>query len=95
MRLALTDHPGDEESNSLVYEGAPWSIRLAAKLLREAAKAVDSPWFPFIQVLLMSCPVSFRHASHGCGESWLRSVPGLRSLSMTSRLALMDDMSNS
>lgn len=52
LRLALTDHPGDEESNQLVYEGAPWSVRLAAKLLREAAKSEASPWFPFIQVRL-------------------------------------------
>ncbi|KAK9835876.1 hypothetical protein WJX74_009976 [Apatococcus lobatus] len=51
LRLALTDHPGDEESNQLVYEGAPWSVRLAAKLLREASKQDASPWFPFIQAL--------------------------------------------
>ncbi|KAK9867596.1 hypothetical protein WJX84_003298 [Apatococcus fuscideae] len=51
LRLALTDHPRDEESNRLVYEGAPWSVRLAAKLLREASKGEDSAWFPFIQAL--------------------------------------------
>ncbi|GFR41331.1 hypothetical protein Agub_g2016, partial [Astrephomene gubernaculifera] len=24
LRLALTEHPGDQESNTLLYEGAPW-----------------------------------------------------------------------
>ena len=39
LRLAIADHADDEESNRLVYPGAPWSVRLACKLLREKAKA--------------------------------------------------------
>lgn len=38
LRVALTDHPDDEESNALLYPDAPWSVRLACKLLRERAK---------------------------------------------------------
>jgi hypothetical protein len=51
LRLALTDHPGEEESNALLADSAPWSARLAAKLLRERAKGADSPWRAYIAVL--------------------------------------------
>ncbi|PNH12682.1 hypothetical protein TSOC_000380, partial [Tetrabaena socialis] len=51
LRLALTDHPADEESNQLMYEGAPWSVRLACKLLRNKALGPQSPWHAYIQVL--------------------------------------------
>ena len=50
LRMALTEHPSDEESNSLLYPGAPWSVRLAVKLLRLRAAGIDSPWHPYIQV---------------------------------------------
>lgn len=50
LRLALTEHPSDEESNTLVYDGAPWSVRLAAKLLRLRAAGSASPWYPYLQV---------------------------------------------
>ncbi|GIL55730.1 hypothetical protein Vafri_11264 [Volvox africanus] len=56
LRLALTDHPGDEESNQLLYPGAPWSIRLACKLLRHLAAGTRSPWAPYIKVLPRHVP---------------------------------------
>ncbi|KAG2497988.1 hypothetical protein HYH03_004247 [Edaphochlamys debaryana] len=51
LRLALTDHPGDEESNTLLYEGAPWSVRLSCRLLRHRAAGKASPWAPYVRVL--------------------------------------------
>ncbi|KAJ9526499.1 hypothetical protein QJQ45_017424, partial [Haematococcus lacustris] len=57
LRLALTDHAADRESNRLVYEDAPWSVRLATKLLREVGKGRTSPWFPYLRVLPSRLPV--------------------------------------
>ena len=51
MRLALSDFDGDETSEGLTFEGAPWSVRLACRLLRERAAGATSPWFPYIQVI--------------------------------------------
>ncbi|GAB4820987.1 hypothetical protein N2152v2_008033 [Parachlorella kessleri] len=51
LRLALSDHPSDEDSNALVYQGAPWSVRLAAKLLRLRRTGATCPWHPYLQVL--------------------------------------------
>eukprot|EP00798_Chlamydomonas_sp_ICE-L_P001034 gene1034-3895_t len=51
LRMALIDFPEDEATNKLMYDGAPWSVRLAAKLLREVEKGVDSPWLPYLLVL--------------------------------------------
>ena len=31
-------------------QGAPWSVRLSAKLLREVAAGPASPWWPYLQV---------------------------------------------
>ncbi|KAG2440536.1 hypothetical protein HYH02_010414 [Chlamydomonas schloesseri] len=56
LRLALTDHPGDEESNALLYEGAPWSVRLACKLLRHKAAGAASPWSAYVKVLPAQVP---------------------------------------
>ncbi|GLI65350.1 hypothetical protein VaNZ11_008899 [Volvox africanus] len=56
LRLALTDHPGDAESNQLLYPGAPWSVRLACKLLRHLAAGKRSPWAPYIKVLPRCVP---------------------------------------
>ncbi|KAG2446144.1 hypothetical protein HXX76_000741 [Chlamydomonas incerta] len=56
LRLALTDHPGDEESNQLMYEGAPWSVRLACKLLRHKAAGASSPWSAYVRVLPTQVP---------------------------------------
>ena len=53
MRLALSDFPGDETSEGLVYEGAPWSVRLAARLLRERALGAASAWYPYLQVVII------------------------------------------
>jgi hypothetical protein len=51
MRLALADHPGDKDSNKLLGETAPWSARLAARLLREEAAGDASAWRPYLDVL--------------------------------------------
>jgi len=56
LRLALADHPGDEESNALVYEGAPWSVRLACRLLRERARGAASPWRRYLDSLPAAVP---------------------------------------
>jgi len=59
LRLALTDFPEDEESNKLLYEDAPWSVRLSAKLLRQVTQGRQSPWYPYLQVLPphVPCPL--------------------------------------
>ena len=50
LRLAIKDHPSDEESNRLVYDGAPWNVRLAAKLLRKLRDGPFSSWEPYMKV---------------------------------------------
>lgn len=50
LRLAITEHAGDEESNLLVYPGAAWSVRLASKLLRMCRAGSASPWAPYLRV---------------------------------------------
>ena len=68
LRLAITDHPEDPESNELMYEDAPWSLRLACKLLREKAKASASPWHPYLQVWCFTAAytyISLRRELHG------------------------------
>lgn len=50
LKVAITDYEDDDESNSLVYEDAPWGERLACKVLRERARGEESPWFPYMQV---------------------------------------------
>lgn len=44
LRIAIADHAGDEETNLLVFPGAPWAVRLACKLLRELKRGPQSPW---------------------------------------------------
>ena len=51
LSIAITDHAGDEVSNKLIYNGAPWAVRLACKILREKAKGFSSPWHPYLQVI--------------------------------------------
>ncbi len=60
LALALTDHAGDADSNARLYEGAPWSVRLAAKLLRERARGNASPWQPYVRALpqVVPCPLT-------------------------------------
>jgi hypothetical protein len=75
LRLALTDHPDDEASNALLYEGAPWSVRLAAKLLREAALGPQSAWWPYLQVHAVLrcaalCCAALRCALGACSCLW-------------------------
>ena len=52
MRLALSDHDDHESSEVSLFEGAPWSVRLACRLLRERAAGAASPRFPYLQVTL-------------------------------------------
>lgn len=62
LKMAVTDHEEDEEGNALVYRGAPWSVRLAAKVLRLRAQGAACPWYPYVQVLprkVPSPPTSF------------------------------------
>ena len=69
LRLAITDHPSDEESNTLVYQGAPWSVRLAAKLLRMRRAGVASPWHAYLQVGRMGSYLrlgGWRRGLHAC-----------------------------
>jgi hypothetical protein len=49
MRLAISEFPGDDTLNGVVYDGAHWSVRLATKLLRERAQAAASPWNSYLQ----------------------------------------------
>ena len=51
MRLALADYPGETESAQLLHKSAPWSARLAARLLREHAAGSESAWQPYLAVL--------------------------------------------
>jgi hypothetical protein len=51
LRLAITDDPDDEESNTLVGKDAPWSVRLACKLLRLRSQGPNSPWSPYLNSL--------------------------------------------
>jgi hypothetical protein len=56
LRLAIADYPGgnstaDDADNPPPFEGAPWSARLAARLLRLRAAGVASPWAPYINAV--------------------------------------------
>jgi len=51
LRLAITDNPDDEESNTFVGKDAPWSVRLACKLLRLKSQGAASPWSPYLNSL--------------------------------------------
>lgn len=55
LSIAITDHMGDQESNKLIYKGAPWAVRLACKILREKAKGPNSPWHLYLQVHNPAC----------------------------------------
>lgn len=37
--------------HSLLSQGAPWSVRLAAKLLREKSRGAGSPWSAYLAIL--------------------------------------------
>lgn len=60
LHLAITDHPDDEESNAIFASSnnaiAPWSVRLACKILRMKYQGYDCPWFPYISVLPCRVP---------------------------------------
>ena len=50
LRLALKDYAGDPEAAAHGLAGAPWAVRLAAKLLREMHLGPASQWAPYLQV---------------------------------------------
>ncbi|GLC67730.1 hypothetical protein PLESTF_000599500 [Pleodorina starrii] len=54
-----------------MYEGAPWSVRLACKLLRHLAAGDGSPWAPYIKVLPRHVPAPLE------SFSW-EDISGLR-----------------
>jgi hypothetical protein len=61
LRLAIADHPYDEESNQLLHESASWMARLAAHILREKALGDESLWRPYLDILpgKIETPVSW------------------------------------
>ncbi|KAL0050877.1 hypothetical protein WJX82_009288 [Trebouxia sp. C0006] len=79
LRLAITDHPADPESNEVMFEDAPWSLRLACKLLREKAKGSASPYHPYLQVLPEHVP------SPLCTFAW-EDMPQIEVPDMTQQL---------
>jgi hypothetical protein len=56
LRLALTDHAGDEESDALLGRGGHWATRLAARLLRQRAAGAASPWAAYLRVRARPTP---------------------------------------
>eukprot|EP00892_Ulva_mutabilis_P001471 jgi/Ulvmu1/11324/UM074_0039.1 len=81
LRIALADHPFDQESNQLLSPEAPWSARLACRLLRESARGKDSQWLPYIKVLPNELPtpvhwpwsllsqIKYQQAANHCFET--------------------------
>lgn len=57
MHLAIADQTAEAPEGSsgdgapALYEGAPWSVRLAARLLQLRGEGEACPWYPYIQVL--------------------------------------------
>lgn len=61
MHLAIADQTAEAPAGSgdsapagegpALYEGAPWSVRLAARLLQLRGEGAACPWYPYIQVL--------------------------------------------
>jgi hypothetical protein len=41
---------------ALPAQGAPWSVRLACKLVRQCAAGASSPWAPYLRVLPRHVP---------------------------------------
>jgi hypothetical protein len=59
LRLAIVDYPGgavDDTDHPPPFEGAPWSARLAARLLRLRAAGAASPWAPYVAALPAAPP---------------------------------------
>jgi hypothetical protein len=81
LRLALADHPFDQESNQLLPSDAPWSARLACRLLREFTLGDTSLWAPYIKVLPTHVPspvhwpwsllsqIKYQQAANHCFET--------------------------
>ncbi|GMH33156.1 hypothetical protein BSKO_00990 [Bryopsis sp. KO-2023] len=51
LRLAIVDVTDDLDDGVEFYEGAPWSVRLACKLLRLKSEGFQCPWYPYLQSL--------------------------------------------
>jgi hypothetical protein len=51
LRLALADHPYDQDSNQLLDESASWIARIAARIMREQALRDKSLWKPYLDIL--------------------------------------------
>lgn len=60
LRLAINDYVDDPDAACFGLSDAPWSVRLAAKLLREVAKGAASPWAAYLQVNFF--------VLHGCAD---------------------------
>ena len=81
MRLAISDYPGDDTLDGLVYDGAHWSVRLATKLLRERAQAAASPWYPYLQAgtallgyrVVFDCLINRSTVGHGMQDKTITS----------------------
>lgn len=54
LRLALVDDGGGGGS----YDGAPWSVRLASRLLRELGMGAQSPWSAYVGALPRRVPAA-------------------------------------
>jgi hypothetical protein len=61
MRIALVDAaaaPQQPDAAAPFYEGAPWSVRLASRLLRELNAGQRSPWAPYVAALPAVVPAA-------------------------------------
>jgi hypothetical protein len=59
MRIALVDAGGGgSDGGPALYPNAPWSVRLASRLLRERLAAERSPWHPYVAALPRTVPAA-------------------------------------
>jgi hypothetical protein len=58
LRLALVDARPQQQPPSPYYDGSPWSVRLASRLLREASLGANSPWSAYVRALPRSVPAA-------------------------------------
>jgi hypothetical protein len=79
LRLALVDVDGDKE-DVFSYDDAPWSVRLACKLLRERAKGPASPWSHYIAALPVQVPRALDTLRWDSGLALAREYPAMARL---------------
>jgi hypothetical protein len=77
--LALVDVDGDKE-DVFSYDDAPWSVRLACKLLRERAKGPASPWSHYIAALPVQVPRALDTLRWDSGLALAREYPAMARL---------------